>query len=190
VFSIFWVTVLPSILMNQVLPAFIANRGIFVREFTSGMYSPEVFTVAQLLGEVPCSILCAIIYWVIMIYAQGFGQGSAGLGGTAFQLVVITFVELFGVSLGQFIAAITPSVQVGILFDPFFHGRLDHFLRSNYSVSESCSLLEVVGVSTQPVHTIAKRHAINRASWTADTMQAGRVRCFQPPSRPVLRHMG
>jgi hypothetical protein len=53
------------------------------------------------------------------IYAQGFGQGSAGLGGTAFQLVIITFVELFGVSLGQFIAAITPSVQVGILFDPF-----------------------------------------------------------------------
>jgi len=127
VFSIFWVTVLPSILMNQVLPAFIANRGIFVREFTSGMYSPEVFTVAQLLGEVPCSILCAIIYWVIMIYAQGFGQGSAGLGGTAFQLVVITFVELFGVSLGQFIAAITPSVQVGILFDPFFMVALTIF---------------------------------------------------------------
>jgi hypothetical protein len=36
-----------------------------------------------------------------------------------FQLVVITSVEMFGVSLGQVIAAITPSVQVGILFDPF-----------------------------------------------------------------------
>jgi ATP-binding cassette, subfamily G (WHITE), member 2, SNQ2 len=53
------------------------------------------------------------------VYAQGFGRGSAGLGGTAFQLVVIIFVELFGVSLGQFVASITPSVQVGILFDPF-----------------------------------------------------------------------
>ena len=101
------------------------------------MYSPEVFSIAQLLGELPSSILCAIIFWAIMvtrsnthttlnvpnselqIYAQGFGQGSAGLGGTVFQLVVILFVEVFGVSLGQFIAAITPSVQVGILFDPF-----------------------------------------------------------------------
>jgi len=100
------------------------------------MYSPEVFTIAQLLGELPYSILCAIFYWIIMvtrsqthhrnlpmselqIYAQGYGQGSAGLGGTLFQLVVIIFVELFGISLGQFIAAITPSVQVGILFDPF-----------------------------------------------------------------------
>lgn len=36
-----------------------------------------------------------------------------------FQLVVIISVEMFGVSLGQVIAAITPSVQVGILFDPF-----------------------------------------------------------------------
>ena len=55
----------------------------------------------------------------LQIYTQRFGQGSAGRGGTLFQLVVIIFVELFGVSLGQFVAAITPSVQVGILFDPF-----------------------------------------------------------------------
>jgi len=119
VFSIFWVSVLPSILLNQILPAFIANRGIFIREFSSGMYSPEVFAIAQLLGELPYSILCAFVYWIIMIYAQGFGQGSAGLGGIGLQLMVIVFVELFGVSLGQVVAAITPSVQVGILFDPF-----------------------------------------------------------------------
>jgi hypothetical protein len=63
----------------------------------------------------------------LQIYAQGFGQGSAGLGGTFFQLVVITFVELFGVSLGQSVAAITPSVQVGILFDPFLMVVLSAF---------------------------------------------------------------
>src|SRR6266403_859877 len=100
------------------------------------MYSPEVFTIAQLLGEIPYCILCGTVYWIIMvigsntrhfnsptpelqIFVQGFGQGSAGLGGTGLQLVVILFVELFGVSLGQLVAAITPSVQVGILFDPF-----------------------------------------------------------------------
>ncbi|KAH9966146.1 ABC-2 type transporter-domain-containing protein [Russula dissimulans] len=119
VFSIFWVSVLPSILLNQILPVFMANRGIFIREFSSGMYSPEVFAIAQLLGELPYSTLCASVYWIIMIYAQGFGQGSAGLCGTGLQLVVIVFVELFGVSLGQVVAAMTPSVQMGILFDPF-----------------------------------------------------------------------
>ncbi|KAI0307355.1 ABC-2 type transporter-domain-containing protein [Multifurca ochricompacta] len=114
VFSIFWVTVLPSILINQILPVFITKR-----EFSRAMYSPEVFAIAQFLGEIPYSALCAVVYWIIMIYVQGFGQGSAGLGGIWLQLVVILFVELFGVSLGQLIAAITPSVQVGVLFDPF-----------------------------------------------------------------------
>lgn len=36
-------------------------------EFSSGMYSPEVFTIAQLLGELPYCILCAIVYWIIMV---------------------------------------------------------------------------------------------------------------------------
>lgn len=31
------------------------------------MYSPEVFSIAQLLGELPSSILCAIIFWAIMV---------------------------------------------------------------------------------------------------------------------------
>ena len=43
---------------------------------------------------------------------MGFGKGAAGTNGTGFQLLVIIFVELFGVSLGQLIAAICPSVQV------------------------------------------------------------------------------
>lgn len=31
------------------------------------MYSPEVFTIAQLLGELPYCILCGTVYWVIMV---------------------------------------------------------------------------------------------------------------------------
>ncbi len=48
-----------------------------------------------------------------------FGQGSAGLNGTGFQLLVIIIMLLFGISLGQLIAAISPSVQVAVLFNPF-----------------------------------------------------------------------
>jgi ATP-binding cassette, subfamily G (WHITE), member 2, SNQ2 len=70
-------------------------------------------------GNCPNSLHASPTNAVRQVYTQGFGQGSAGLGGTAFQLVVIIFVELFGVSLGQLTASITPSVQVGILFDPF-----------------------------------------------------------------------
>jgi hypothetical protein len=80
---------------------------------------------------------------LLQVFVQGFGQGSAGLGGTGLQLVVIIFVELFGVSLGQLVAAITPSVQVGILFDPFIMVILTTFclytfdLRGNPTLSVS-----------------------------------------------------
>lgn len=47
-----------------------------------------------------------------MVYPVGFGKGSAGVNGTGIHLLVILFVELFGVTLGQLIGAISPSVQV------------------------------------------------------------------------------
>jgi len=43
---------------------------------------------------------------------MGFGQGSAGTNGTGFQLLIIIFMLLFGVTLGQMVAALSPSVQV------------------------------------------------------------------------------
>ena len=43
---------------------------------------------------------------------MGFGHGAAGNNGNGFQLLMVIFVELFGVTLGQMIASISPSVQV------------------------------------------------------------------------------
>ncbi|KAI0945373.1 hypothetical protein AcW1_001611 [Taiwanofungus camphoratus] len=119
VFGIYWVSILPAIVMGQLEPLWIVNRRIFIRESSSRIYSPYVFAIGQLLGEIPYSTLCAILYWVLMVYPMGFGQGSAGVGGTFFQLLVIFFMELFGVSLGQLIGALSPSMQIAPLFNPF-----------------------------------------------------------------------
>ncbi|KAF9010854.1 ABC-2 type transporter-domain-containing protein [Cyathus striatus] len=119
VFGMFWVVVLPAIVMSQIEPLFLMNRRIFIREASSRIYSPYVFALGQLIGEIPYSILCSIVYWVFMVYPMGFGNGSAGLNGTGFQLLIIMFMMLFGVSLGQLMAAISPSVQVAVLFNPF-----------------------------------------------------------------------
>lgn len=54
--------------------------------------------------------LLDLIY--LQVYPMGFGHGAAGLNGTGFQLMVLIFLELFGVTFGQLIAAISPSVQV------------------------------------------------------------------------------
>ncbi|KAH9981076.1 ABC-2 type transporter-domain-containing protein [Lactifluus volemus] len=118
VFGIFWVIVLPGLVIPQLEPIFLMNRGVFIREASSRIYSPYVFAVGQLLGEIPYSVVCAIIYWALMVYPMHFGQGSAGTNGTGFQLLVVLITELFAVSLGQLIASITPSIQIAALFTP------------------------------------------------------------------------
>ena len=98
-------------------------------ESSSRIYSPYVFAIGQLIGEIPYSIVCGILYWVLMVrfrrwcrhvllkaikvYPMGYGHGSAGTNGTGFQLLIILFMLLFGVSCGQMVAALSPSVQVG-----------------------------------------------------------------------------
>ncbi|KAJ7103152.1 ABC-2 type transporter-domain-containing protein [Mycena belliarum] len=119
VFSIFWVGILPAIIMSQIEPMFITNRRIFIREASSRIYSPFVFAIAQTISEIPGSIICAVVYWVLMVYPMGFGQGSAGVNGTGFQLLVTLIMMVFGVTLGQLVAAISPSIQVAVLFNPF-----------------------------------------------------------------------
>ena len=91
---------------------------IFVREHHSRIYSAEAFAIGQLVSEIPYSVLCAVLYWVLMVYPIGFGQGAAGINGTGFQLLVILFVELFGVTFAQLVGAISPSIQIAVLINP------------------------------------------------------------------------
>jgi len=114
----FWACVLPALIQAQLTPLWVFKRMIFVREYHSRIYSAEAFAIAQLVSEIPYSILCAILYWVLMVYPMGFGQGAAGINGTGFQLLVIIFVELFGVTFAQLIGAISPSVQIAVLLNP------------------------------------------------------------------------
>ena len=54
-----------------------------------------------------------------MVHLMHFGQGDTGLNGTGFQLLIVTFMELFGVSIGQLIAALSPSIEITVPFNPF-----------------------------------------------------------------------
>ena len=58
---------------------------------------------------------CKLLF--LQVYPMGFqvGQGNTGLNGTGFQLCIIIFMLLFGVTLGQMVAALSPNVQVGLL---------------------------------------------------------------------------
>ena len=54
--------------MNAVACNSVAHYDFRNLEASSRIYSPYVFAIGQLLGEMPYSILCAVLYWVLMVW--------------------------------------------------------------------------------------------------------------------------
>ncbi|KAL7416336.1 putative ATP-binding cassette transporter [Mrakia frigida] len=116
VFAIFIATVLPAIIISQVEPTYIMSRQTFNREASSRMYSSIVFSTSQLIAEMPYSILCAVGFFVLFYFPMGF-QSASDRAGYHFFMILVT--EIYSVTLGQAVAAISPSIVVFPLFNPF-----------------------------------------------------------------------
>ena len=67
------------------------QRTLFVREASSKMYSPVVFALAQLAAETPASVLCAVVFFLLLYYPVGLNF-SSNRAGYAFAMVLITEV--------------------------------------------------------------------------------------------------
>lgn len=80
------------------------------------MYSPTVFALAQLAAEVPYSFLCALIFYLLYYFPMGFNYSPSRAG---YQYIMILVVEVYGVTLGQMIAALAPSVYIAAMVNPF-----------------------------------------------------------------------
>ncbi|GAA6042344.1 hypothetical protein JCM8097_003859 [Rhodosporidiobolus ruineniae] len=115
VFAIFYLVVLPAILIAQVVPMFLTNRETYVREASSKTYSSIAFAVGQLVAEVPTSILCSIIFFVIYYYGIGF-QTDSDRAGYAYLMILLLIV--YSITLGQVLAAISPNEYVGEMAVP------------------------------------------------------------------------
>jgi ABC-type multidrug transport system ATPase subunit/ABC-type multidrug transport system permease subunit len=116
VFVIFQVTVLPALILAQVEPKYALSRMIFYREASSKMYGQFAFASSLVVAEMPYSILCAVGFFLPIYYMPGF-QTTSSRAGYQFLMVLIT--ELFSVTLGQMVAAITPSPFISALLNPF-----------------------------------------------------------------------
>jgi ATP-binding cassette, subfamily G (WHITE), member 2, SNQ2 len=116
VFVIFIATVVPALILAQVEPTYILARNIFIREDSSKMYSPWIFSLGQLLAEMPNSLLCAVTFFLLLTYPAGFQTASSRAG---YQFLIILITEIFSVTLGQAIAALSPSIFIAALFNPF-----------------------------------------------------------------------
>ncbi|KAI1859058.1 hypothetical protein JX265_010535 [Neoarthrinium moseri] len=116
VFVTFQVTVLPALVISQVEVMYHIQRAIFFREQSSKMYSSFTFASSMVLAEMPYSILCAVVFFLPIYYLPGFQFESSRAG---YQFFMILITELFSVTLGQLLAALTPSAFISSQFDPF-----------------------------------------------------------------------
>ncbi|ORY59909.1 pleiotropic drug resistance ABC transporter [Leucosporidium creatinivorum] len=116
VFALFFVTVLPAIIISQIEPTFIMGRQTFIRESSSKMYSQVVFALSQLAAESPYSLLCAVAFFLLLYYPMGFNKATDRAG---YQFFVVLVTEFFAVTLGQGVAALSPSIYIAALQNPF-----------------------------------------------------------------------
>ncbi|CZR61096.1 protein SNQ2 [Phialocephala subalpina] len=116
VFVIFQVTVLPALILAQVEPKYAMSRMIYYREASSKMYGQFAFASSLVVAEMPYSILCAVGFFLPLYYMPGFQHGTSRAG---YQFLMVLITELFSVTLGQMVAAITPSPFISALLNPF-----------------------------------------------------------------------
>lgn len=116
IFAIFQVTVLPALIMSQVEAIYHVKRSIFFREQSSKMYSSFTFAASMVIAEMPYSLLCAVCFYLPLYYMPGFQTESSRAG---YQFFMILITEIFSVTLGQGLAALTPSLFISSQFDPF-----------------------------------------------------------------------
>ncbi|KAJ5148631.1 hypothetical protein N7448_000209 [Penicillium atrosanguineum] len=115
IFVIFNVTVLPAIILQQVEPRYDLSRLIFYRESASKTYSQFAFAISMVSAELPYSILSAVCFFLPLYYIPGF-QSESSRAGYQFLMVLVT--EIFAVTLGQMISALTPNSFIASQLNP------------------------------------------------------------------------
>ncbi|KAI1314533.1 hypothetical protein EDD11_002008 [Mortierella claussenii] len=124
VFVIFQIMVMAALLVNMVQPRFHMERQWFYREFAGKYYGWKPFAVSIMLIEIPYIILSASIFFVVFYWTVGFVSDSTL---TFFTWLMIVVFCMFAISLGQLIAALTPSTTVAALLNPFIFSSLNLF---------------------------------------------------------------
>ncbi|EGE05354.1 BMR1 [Trichophyton equinum CBS 127.97] len=115
VFVIFQVTVLPALILAQVEPKYDLSRLIFYRESAAKAYRQFPFALAMVLAELPYSILCAVCFYLPLYFMPGLSNESSRAG---YQFLMVLITEIFSVTLGQVISALTPSTFTAVLLNP------------------------------------------------------------------------
>ncbi|VBB84819.1 Putative ABC transporter [Podospora comata] len=117
-FTCFLIIMIPATVLNAVLPKFYTNRMLWeAREHPSRIYGWVAFCTAEVLSEIPGSILAAVLYFLLWYFPTGLPT-EASVAGYVFLMTLLFF--LFMASWGQWICAWAPNFTVISNILPFF----------------------------------------------------------------------
>ncbi|KAL2166769.1 hypothetical protein VTG60DRAFT_2167 [Thermothelomyces hinnuleus] len=109
-FSSFLIIMIPATVLNAVLPKFFTNFALWqAREHPSRIYGWVAFCTAEVLSEIPGSLLAAALYWLLWYLPTGLPTRGPS-AGYVFLMTLLFF--LFQSSWGQWICAWAPSFTV------------------------------------------------------------------------------
>ncbi|GAB1312526.1 ATP-binding cassette transporter snq2 [Madurella fahalii] len=109
-FSCFLIIMIPATVLNQVLPKFYLNRALWeAREHPSRIYGWVAFCTAEVISEIPGSLIAAVLYWLLWYLPTGLPY-DAPAAGYVFLMTLLFF--LFQSSWGQWICAWAPDFTV------------------------------------------------------------------------------
>ncbi|KAK4157423.1 hypothetical protein C8A00DRAFT_11755 [Chaetomidium leptoderma] len=109
-FTCFLIIMIPATVLNAVLPKFYSNMALWeAREHPSRIYGWVAFCTAEVLSEIPGSLVAGVLYWLLWYLPTGLPY-DASSAGYVFLMTLLFF--LFQSSWGQWICAWAPSFTV------------------------------------------------------------------------------
>ncbi|GAA6061045.1 hypothetical protein JCM10212_004619 [Sporobolomyces blumeae] len=124
-FSVFLLLFVPVVWMNAIIFKVHALKGLWeARERPSRIYGRTAFVTSLLVSEVPYSVLCATVYFVLWYFLVGFPLKWATAG---FSFVLIQLFFIFQSTWALWIVALSPSLGVIGNLLPFFLVSMEAF---------------------------------------------------------------
>jgi ABC-type multidrug transport system permease subunit len=117
-FSVFMTLTISPPLIQQLQPRFLNLRTLFAaRENASKLYKWMAFVIAAFIVEIPWSLLFGTIFFFCWYWGVGLPRGTSAAGYVWLMLMAF---EIFYVSFGQMLAAISQNAMFASLLIPAF----------------------------------------------------------------------
>jgi len=101
------------------IPAFLEERGVFIRERSNGLYGPGAYVLANTIAVVPFLFACTFLFSVISYWAIGLHPGARAF----FRFTLYLFLAVMAAeSQSVLVAAIIPIFVAALALASFING--------------------------------------------------------------------